>query len=302
MTNALRESQALSSATRLGYTLSMNRQEDRLRSFDGTEIFYQLWQAPKPEGLLIITHGMAEHSECYAPIVEQLQLQSWNVIAWDLRGHGQSGGQRGFVEHFDDYLKDFHQLLSLLNSKTPLNNRPLVLFGHSMGGLITYSTAMEYTQWPIKGVVLSSPCFGLSVEVPLWKEKASGFLSKVAPRLTMSNEIDYSILSHDPQMIPRYKNDPLRHEKISPRLYVEMVQKMNWAMEAAPNWKLPVFFQLAGDEKLVNTEVSEKLYSKITYQDKQLKVYPRLYHEIYNELGKEEVFKDLKSYLQRFVG
>jgi alpha-beta hydrolase superfamily lysophospholipase len=284
------------------YSESMSRQEARVRSFDGTEIYYQMWRAPNPRGLIVVTHGFAEHSDCYARIIERWALKDWNVVAWDLRGHGQSEGQRGYVEAFADYPKDFQQVLAALNQRSPLQNQPLVLFGHSMGGLVTYSMALQYTHWPISGVVLSAPLFDIALSVPAWKDKLSGVLSKYVPRLTLGAEINFDVLTRDKSLIPSYEADSLRHEKISPRLYVEMQNQGLWAQQQAHNWILPVFFQLAGDDKVVSTPAALKIFDNLTSPVKQQKVYPNRFHEIYNDLGHEEVDTDLKEFLDSIHG
>ena len=277
----------------------MNRQEDRLRSFDGTEIYLQMWQAPEAKGLLVVTHGLAEHSECYSRIIERWDLRHWDVVAWDLRGHGHSEGQRGYIERFSDFTKDFNQVLAYLNDRSKLAERPLVLFGHSMGALITFSTALLYHNWPISGVVLSSPLFGVALKVPYWKDKAASILAEYLPRLTLSNEINLNHLTHDDKLVTQFERDPLRHEKVSPSLYLALQNQMVWAAEHAHQWKLPIQFQMAGDDRIVSLDKANEVFETIETSNKQKFVYDNFYHEIFNELGCETVDDDFKDFLQK---
>lgn len=279
----------------------MSLQESRFRSFDGTEIYYQLLRSAESRGLILITHGLAEHSDCYVEIARRWQLQDWDVVMWDLRGHGQSEGQRGFVRDFSDYTQDLQQLLHVLNQNTPLGSRPLVLFGHSMGGLVTFSSLLRYPHWPVRGVALSSPLFGISVPVPQWKSVGARLLAKAAPWFTLGNEIRFGDLTHDLQKIADYKRDPLRHEKIGATLFLSMLEEMAWCRDRASDWHWPTLLQLAGDDRIVSSPASQQIFEMVPAEKKRIVIYEGLFHEIYNELGKEKVDSDLFGFLNEIL-
>lgn len=243
---------------------------------------------------------MAEHSSAYESLANHLAEQGWGVWTWDFRGHGRSDGKRGYGRHLDDFQQD----LSLFFKEIvlpQLKNKPLVLFGHSMGGLVTLRFLFAQRPSEVSAVVLSSPCLGLSVQVPPWKAKAAEIANRFAPTITMYNEIKYSDLSRDPQMQIEYRKDPYRHDKISPGIFLSMLEIFPVLAKSTGLGHYPLLMQLAGDDRIVSRPASEEFFSKWPAEDKSLKVYPDNLHEVYNDLDKEQVIKDLEQFLQKFA-
>ena len=223
----------------------------------------------------------------------------WNVVAWDLRGHGRSEGKRGFVGAFNDYARDLGALLQFLESSDRLK-KDFALVGHSMGGLITLRHLLgESDAEPIpRAVVLSSPLIGIGVAVPAIKDLAARFFSRALPSLTLHNEIRYDELTRDPDRLKGYDTDPLRHDKISPGLYLGMIESCEYVKLRAERLKLPILIQAAGKDKIVSLPAIRDFYEKIGSIDKGLVVYDESYHEIYNDLDREMVFRDMNAFLE----
>ncbi len=276
----------------------MERLEGTFFSFDGLEIFYQLWQAVGAHSNIIITHGMSEHSECYNEVAEELVKDGINVFAWDLRGHGRSEGKRGVVNQFMDYVDDLEFFVNHLKENDFNDVRDFSLFGHSMGGLITLRTLVEKGPLGAESAILSAPALGIKMEVPAIKKKSAYFLSNFAPKFTMRNEIDYSNLHTDAERIKAYKADPLRHDKISARLFLGMLDSMKVVKDKCHEIYLPVLFQLAGKDKVVDSDKAEVVFKYIGSKNKKLYIYPESLHEIYNDLERDRVIEDLKMFLK----
>jgi alpha-beta hydrolase superfamily lysophospholipase len=169
------------------------RFESHHRSFDETDLFYQVWSpTPRARGLVIITHGLGEHSECYHPLARALSDDGWMVWAWDLRGHGRSEGKRGYARHVDDFVADLKGLHTLAREQHP--DLDPVLFGHSLGGLITLRALQTYAL-KVSAQVLSAPALGILVDVPAWKSTAAKFANSWWPQLTLYNEVRNEDLS-----------------------------------------------------------------------------------------------------------
>ena len=259
-----------------------------------------MWKPSSIKGWVLLTHGMAEHSSCYEKLAAHLASNGWGVWGWDFRGHGKSDGKRGFGRHLDDFQKDLahfynHVVVPMLQGK------PLVMFAHSMGGLVTLRFLYEQKPNEVNAVVLSSPCIGLSVEVPQWKVVAAKVANQVAPQITMYNEIKYKDLSRDPQMQHDYRHDPYRHDKISPGIFLSMVEIFPQLKQDVSRGDYPLLMQLAGDDRIVSTPDSQELFNLWPNSDKKLHIYQENLHEVYNDLDKAKVIADLDHFLQKFA-
>ncbi len=276
------------------------RFEGSLKSKDQTEIFFQLWAAEKARGTLVIVHGQAEHSECYHPFARTLQNDGWESYGFDLRGHGRSEGKRGYVGTFHDYLDDTRAVVEMVTRERAHKNIPLILFGHSMGGLIATLLALEWENPPFQALVLSSPLFGLAVRVPPIKDYASKILDRWWPTLTLHNELRYSDLSRDEETLKGYEHDVLRHDKISASVYLGMLEAFTTVREKAASLTLPVLIQIAGQDRIVSSAASQEVFALLTARKSVLEIYPESFHEIYNDLDREQAFTDLRKFINQF--
>ena len=138
--------------------------------------------------------------------------------------------------------------------------------------------------------------------VPPVKDFASRILKRIAPAFTLFNEINYADLSRDPEMVAVYPKDPLRHDKISPSLYLGMIESMAYVKTKGDAITLPLIVQVAGHDRIASRHETEALFPSIGSKDKKLLVYENSYHEIYNDLDREKVFSDLDAYLKKAMG
>lgn len=274
------------------------RLEGTFWGYQDAELFYQVWKPASSVGTLVVTHGIAEHSDCYAKFAEQMSEAGWTVFTWDLRGHGRSEGKRGYVNRFQDFCDDLDNAIRFVKTKYLERGKPLVLFGHSMGGLITLKMLAHNAPQGVAALALSSPALGLSLPVPKMKDKAAHILAEWLPKVTLYNEIKFDDLIRDQNMVKEYKADPLRHDKISPRLYLGMVEAFDEAKRSAPELHLPVILQLAGHERVVSTPDSEKFFADIASKKKKLYVYSESFHEVFNDLDRQDAFRDLIAFLK----
>ncbi len=274
------------------------RLEGTFWGYQDAELFYQVWRPKESVGTLVVTHGLAEHSDCYARFAETMSEAGWTVFTWDLRGHGRSEGKRGYVNRFQDYCDDLDNAIRFVKTKYSDRQKPLVLFGHSLGGLVTVKTVSHNSPPDIAAICLSSPALGLSLAVPKLKEKAARLLAEWLPKVTLHNEINFDDLVRDQNLVREYKMDPLRHDKISPRLFLGMTGAFVEALAAAPEIHLPALMQLSGHEKVVSTPASEKFFEALGAKKKQLYIYSESFHEIFNDLDRQDAFRDLVKFLK----
>ncbi len=275
------------------------RMEGYLKGFGGTELFYQQWISKNPKGSLIVTHGLGEHSDAYDRLAQAV-LENWNVYAWDLRGHGRSEGKRGTIDKFEDYSEDLMSFTEFV-LKMREEKGPLVLLGHSMGGLIIARSLVLKGDMGTSGVVMSSPLFGISVNVPRVKEFLGKMASQFLPNWTMGNQIEDTVLTHDAEILEEIQHDPLRHNKISITLFMAFLEHCEIAKKSASKITLPILIQQAGRDYVVRVESTRQFYNNLGSKNKKLIIYDGQYHEIYNELKREGTFSDLRSWLNSFL-
>lgn len=278
---------------------TVERYEGHFRGRDHTELFYQKWSTSDSRGLFLITHGLAEHSECYHPLAKALAEDGWQVVAWDLRGHGRSEGKRGYVHQFEDYIQDLASVVRLAQSQSPTNQK-IILFGHSMGGLVSIRALQQELVQP-DAVVLGSPALGLSLEVPKLKESLARIAFTWMPTLTLANELNYELLSRDRNMVESYQRDTLRHDKISPAVFLGMLDAFVKAFESVSLIKLPLLMQVAGRDQVVSTERALEWFELVQDRRKQSIVYADSYHEIYNDLDRDQAIGDLRKFINPYL-
>lgn len=279
----------------------MKRTESHFKGFDGINLFFQEWLQEQPaKGLVIISHGQGEHSDSYQRLIEGVASSGWNFIAWDWRGHGKSQGKRGYAADFSDYVKDYSIFIDLILSMKEFENLPIILLGHSMGGLIqlNYLTTHKLNENRIKAQILSSPLLGLTVKVPQIKDMAARLAHKIYPQITMHNELTESQFTRDPQVLASYPKDSLRHHKISPGVYIGFLRGIEEVFKSAGSINLPTLMQLSGNDTVVSTPASERFFEVLGSKIKKKYVYSDRQHESYNDLGREEVYQDFLDFLQ----
>ncbi|QLY26108.1 alpha/beta hydrolase [Bdellovibrio sp. KM01] len=279
----------------------LKREEGFFKGFDNTNLFFQVWDNPNSKGTIILTHGHGEHSECYHRLFEAFKDDQWSFYAWDLRGHGRSEGRRGYGVHFDDYCKDHKIFLDKVLAIEKVKKGPVVLYSHSMGSLVELKTLLQNPDIRHDALVISAPLLGLSMEVPLVKSSAAFLLNKILPKLTLGNELSNKSLTSDPDVIREYENDPLRHTKMSPGVFVGMLENWEYVRPRANEIKKPALFLLPEKDPVCSTPEALKFYDRLGSKRKEIKVYPNAKHEIINDVMRETAFADIKRFLDSIL-
>jgi alpha-beta hydrolase superfamily lysophospholipase len=281
--------------------MSYKRFENYFSGFNGCRIHYQRWEAEKPRGHIIITHGQGEHSESYHRVVRALEPLQLNIWAWDWRGHGRSEGTRGYAENFTDYCHDFELLLKFLFNEKIKPDDSVVLLSHSMGGLIQLKSLLDNPSWPVRAQVLSAPLLEVAVPVPQYKEIAAQLFTNFLPKVTLGNEITNEMLSRDKAIWEEFNKDPLRHHRISSGVYLGAKEMMKQILPNGSRIKIPTLLQIADHDPVVSTPKALEFMDHVSDDLKTVKVYPGRKHEIYNDLDRDEVFADLRQFISQFI-
>ncbi len=275
--------------------------QDRYTSYDHTRIQYRRL-SPRRQTCFtaLLVHGLGEHAGRHGNFFRHFVPKGYEIYAPDLRGHGLSEGKRGHVESFDDYLSDLDYLRSMITASRPAKcglTGGDIIVGHSMGGLIALKYALEH-QDEFRAVVVTGPLLEIAVPVPAWKMAMGNMMSKLAPKLSMPNEIDPDLLSRNPGVGEAYVRDKLVHSMVSARWFTETVKTMEYVHENAGNFKLPLLIMHGSQDRLTNPNGSKKFYEACASPDKTLKIYDGAYHELTNEINKDEVLADMEGWLK----
>lgn len=273
------------------------RSEGYFKGYHDTKLYYQKWEHKTPKALVIITHGQGEHSECFLRLINALSELPLSFIAWDMRGHGRSEGTRGYARDFFEYIHDYEVFLKQIEEDSDLQALPKILLAHSMGGLVQMKTVLGRNQDEFKLQILSSPLFGIGIDVPLVKQFAAKMMYSLAPQITLWNEISHENLTRDPAIIQEFERDALRHDKISSGVYLGSLRAMEFIHARANKLKVPTFAQIPEKDEVVSSEKTKEFFAKADPKIYQLKTYSDRKHEIYNDLGREIIFEDLLQFL-----
>lgn len=243
------------------------------------------WERPdRPWASLLLVHGIAEHSGRYELVGKQLSEAGIKVRSFDLPGHGGTGGKRGHVESFEEYLDAVSDELAAVAE----SGLPTVMLGHSLGGLIALKYALSRTPAP-DYLVLSAPA--IDAKVPAWQRTMAPLLARVAPKLMIPNPINGEHLSRDPAVAERYFADPLVYTKASSKMGAELFEAMKSVVDQVP--AMPTHIVHGGADQLVPPEFSAPLGERVSR-----KLYPALRHEVFNEPEGPEVLADIVAWLR----
>ncbi len=265
----------------------MKHSDGRFTGAGERSIYFQCWEPElAPRAVLLVVHGLGEHSARYQQLALFFTGYNYAVAALDHNGHGYSEGRPGHVNAFGDYLTDlaiFHRQLA-----ARFTGVPMFLLGHSMGGLIACNYLLHH-QNGFAGGILSGPAIKTDPEPGRVQMLLLRLLAWLTPRLGML-KLDAQGVSRDPEVVRKYEEDPLVfHGKLSVRMVRELFAGMKTIHAEAPNITLPLLLLHGGADVLTAPEGSRFLYKHVGSRDKSLTIYPGLYHEIFNEPERQEV-------------
>jgi alpha-beta hydrolase superfamily lysophospholipase len=265
---------------------------DHVGTRDGTSLLIRHWVVPsgEPWATTLLVHGLAEHCGRYEHVGAQLAAAGIDAHGFDLRGFGGSGGARASIDRWSQFHDDIEERLVALRSIAP--SRPLVLYGHSMGGLIALGYVLDGRARP-DALVVSAPAIG--AEIPLWKRLLAGPLNRFAPGLLVANGLDSSVLSRDPAVGAAYASDPLNQHKTTIRFGQEYLVEQRRVLAAVDRLSIPTLVIHGGDDELVPTASSLPLEGK---PGVTRRVYPGIRHELHNEPEGPEIMGDVVDWIR----
>jgi lysophospholipase len=264
---------------------------------DGLLLTRQAWRPEgAPAAVLAVVHGYGEHGGRYRGLATDMAARGYAVHVYDLRGHGRSGGRRGHVGRFSDYLDDTAVYLDAVREEQA--GLPVYLLGHSLGGLIATAYVEDRPADVLAGLILSSPFLRLGMPVPALRLSAARLLAVVAPTLNVGNTVLAAALSHDQDVVSLYGTDPLNHHVATARWAAETLAAQSAALAAAVGIRLPLLLLYGDADAVADPQAGLELFEHVTSADKTAHCYEGFYHEIFNETGRAAVFADLAAWLE----
>ncbi|MGJ3702391.1 alpha/beta hydrolase [Variovorax sp. AFSI2.2] len=274
----------------------MQQQRVSLSTPDGETLsLRRLPSAAASRAVVVLVHGLGEHAGRYQALAERLHGWGFAVWAHDHHGHGESSGARGGLPSELRLVDDLALVIDDARRENP--GLPLVLLGHSLGGLVAASLVARGVR-PVDGLVLSSP--GLDPGLNGFQKALLAVLPRIAPRLRVGNGLDDNFLSHDRAVVQAYRDDPLTHDRIGGRLARFLAHEGALVQQAAAHWPVPTLLIYAGDDRLVVPAASRAFAEAAAPSGMvEARCFESLYHEIFNELDAGPVFAALQRWLDK---
>jgi alpha-beta hydrolase superfamily lysophospholipase len=275
--------------------MTITRAEHSFDGVDDVRIVYDVWTPDAaPRGVVVLAHGLGEHARRYDHVAARFGREGLITYALDHRGHGRSGGKRVLVKDISEYTGDFDTLVGIAAKEHPGLTR--IVLGHSMGGGIVFAYGVEHPD-DYDLMVLSGPAVAAQLAVsPLlgWVAKTMG---TIAPGLPLQ-ALDASAVSRDPAVVDAYNTDPLvYHGKIPGGVARALLLVGETMPQRAPSLTAPLLIVHGSDDRLIPAEGSRLLVGAVGSTDVELKIYPGLYHEVFNEPEQEQVLDDVVGWL-----
>ena len=274
----------------------MEHIEGNFKGVRNTNIYYQAWlPAGDVKAVLLVVHGLGEHSGRYMNVVNHFIPLGYAVYALDHIGHGKSDGDREIVTTFEDFTDTLTIYFNMV--KDWQKDKPVFLLGHSLGGAIVSYYLLDH-QVDFKGAIISAPAVKVGDSISAITIAMSKVLSKIAPKMGVL-ALDATAISKDTAVVQAYVNDPLVfHGKTPARMGAEMLNAMQRISTEAGKITLPIIIVQGGDDKLVDPAGAHMLHDMASSKDKTLEIYTGMYHEVFNEPNRFRVLKDVETWIE----
>lgn len=258
-------------------------------------LHYRTWEVSDPRAGLVVVHGLFEHSRRYEELGEFMAGHRFSTFVLDLRGHGASEGRRGHVPRFDVLLQDLDRFRREVQGLIPVGT-PVVLIGHSLGGLIGLRYLEEY-EATMTGAVITSPWLGTALDIPRWQVLAANVLTRVLPAFPFPFQLDSKDLTHDPERAADYDDDPVIHSTITPRMFTETSSAIELALRRGDRISVPILFLLAGEDRVVDMPRSLAFARSLQADPVTIHVLDGHRHEVMQEQGRTAVMAEIRDWI-----
>lgn len=262
-------------------------------NYNGTSIYGCYAKPETVKGVVVLVHGMGEHSGRYSEhVIPALINASMAVVVYDNVGHGKSNGKRGHCESYEALLDILEGILAKAQLLFP--EKPLFLYGHSMGGNLVLNYAIRRTS-KLRGVIATSPFLRLAMVPPKWKMTLGKLMLGIWPSITLPSELDANGISRIPDEVNKYVNDPLVHDKVSPMFSLPIIDAGEWVIAHAHELKTKTLLLHGTSDPIIDYQGTVAFYENA--ENAELKLFEDGYHELHYDVCREEMLAVIQNWL-----
>ncbi len=277
----------------------MKTEQGEYLGYDGKKMFMRGWLPEgEPRALVVGIHGLGSHSGLLSFIGESFADKGYAFMAPDMRGFGHFDGLKGHVESFDEYTEDINNFVAQMQDR--FEGIPTFMYGHSLGGLWVIRYAVKY-QDNVNGLIIPFPAVSERLEIGGGTRALMKLLSRVNAKRHFTTGLNLDVLSRNPEVVKRNKEDPLRFDFATPRFGAEGLKARADGFNSAAKIRIPVIIQQGGEDLILVPEQNKEFFDGISSEDKTFKMYPGLYHEPFEDSGGEELMSDMFAWLEKRV-
>ena len=257
-------------------------------------IYNQKWEVDSPTYKMVFIHGMGEHSGRYEHLAKFMNKANISFYALDLPGHGKSSGKRGHIHKYKEFMNVLDAYVKQLNIT---NKDNFVLMGHSMGGNLCANYLVKGKYKP-KAAIIASPWLQLAFKPTFLKIILAKIANYILPGLQQNSRLELDAISRDPREVVKYHEDPLNHDMITPRMFIEVQNAGLYAVYKAHKISVPVLIYHGTSDAITSHKTSKFFYERLNNKDQSKFIaYSNAFHELHNEPEKDEVMKSIVDFL-----
>lgn len=279
----------------------MENQTFNFTAHDDLTLLGRVWPATtdEPKGIVLLVHGLGEHSGRYAHVAKALNTAGYHLVAFDLRGHGLSEGPRGHTPSYTTLLDDVDIFLAQARQDFP-ESLPRFLYGHSLGGNIVLNFGLR-READLAGYLVTSPLLETAFKPSEGKLFLAKIFSRLMPTFTLKNGLATDALSRDAAVVKAYQDDVYVHDLLSARLGHEMLEAGQYALDHAAEWQSPLLL-MHGTEDQITSHQASRQFAETAGDSARLVLWEGYYHEMHNDLGQEQVIETMIDWLNQVAG
>ena len=275
----------------------MQHSEFQFEGMNGCSLYAQRWLPEvSPRAVVVIVHGIGDHSGRYMNIVNHLVSNEYGVYGYDLRGHGNSPGQRGHIDSWMEYRIDLLNFINVIRAQR--SSSVIFLMGHSMGALIALDFIIRENEQIAGAIISGAPIEPVGVAKP-FKVALARILSRIYPGFPIDLGLDIDAISRKPSVVQSYKDDPLVHGKISARWGTEVLSALESVKTHEEDINIPLLMMHGEADRLNSSEGARKFFDRTQARDKEFISYTGGYHELHNDQDSEVMLNDLLNWVNR---
>lgn len=278
----------------------MDVQIGKFNTRDGLKLHFEQWSPPTYKGMILLVHGLGDHCGRYGPLVDHFTKRGFKILLYDQRGHGRSEGRRAHAKKLDIFLEDLLDYFHFSRDGAG-PSLPLFLLGHSFGGQIVLNFLARHPHL-FKAACVSSPNIEIALTMPKWQEKLSYKMVPIWPTLKLKGLDRPHLLTHDSEVSKAYQKDPLISTFVTIGLGSEILSNSKTIYHLCHQIKTPLLLLHGLEDHYCSYKGTQRFFQELQLDQKRLKLYEGMYHELLNEVARENVFQEIESWFCSFIG